>query len=93
MVHLLHREPLEHAGPERAAAGPPKVLHGGDQARLDPADAAPWPRDRNAGLGPGQKAQRLAGVLIEDASAAPMRRMAGLRSATSRASIRGPSGT
>jgi hypothetical protein len=65
--HLIHGEPLEHAGPKCSRPGPAKVLHGRDQTRLDPADAPAWPGDRDAGLGPGQKAQRLAGVVFENA--------------------------
>ena len=63
---------LKHASAQGPASCPTEMLHRRDQPRLDPADAAAWPGDRNAGLGPGQKPQGLAGIVIEDAGAAEL---------------------
>jgi CheY-like chemotaxis protein len=56
------------------------VLDGSHQPRLNPADAAAWPGDRDAGLGPGQKTQRLAGVVVEDAGATELHQAQALHS-------------
>ena len=69
MGHLCHGEALQHSSSKGPAVGALEMLHGRDEARLDPADAADWPSHRDTGLRAGEESERLAGIAIEDARA------------------------
>ena len=56
ICQLCDGEALQHAGSERVAVGSPEMLHGGDEARLDPADAADRFGHRMHGCGRVRKA-------------------------------------